>query len=96
MDRISTEPTPAGVVIDVKVVPGGSRDQIVGPLAGALKVKVSAPPEGGKANKAVCALLADALGVAKRDVAVIAGRTRPAKRIEVRGIDADEARRRLA
>ncbi|MBI1373844.1 MAG: DUF167 domain-containing protein [Phycisphaera sp.] len=79
----------------MKVVPGGSRDQIVGLLGDALKVKVSAPPEGGKANKAVCALIAKATGVAKRDVAVVSGATQPHKRIGITGIDAATARQRL-
>ncbi|MBI1369811.1 MAG: YggU family protein [Planctomycetes bacterium] len=74
------------VIIEVKVVPGASRDQIVGRLGEAIKVKVSAPAEGGKANAAVCALLAEKLGVSKRDVQVVSGHTQPHKRIAVRGI----------
>jgi uncharacterized protein (TIGR00251 family) len=84
------------VLIRIKVVPGGSRDQIAGTLGDALKIKVSAPPEGGKANAAVCALLARALGVAKRDVVVIAGHTQPHKQIRVAGISANAAAATLA
>lgn len=47
--------------LTVKVVPGSSRDQIVGWLGDALKVKVTAPPEKGRANAAVVAILADRL-----------------------------------
>lgn len=75
------------VTIDVKVVPGGSRDAIVGRLGEALKIKVSAPPEGGKANAAVCALLAKTLGVAKRDVQIVAGYSQPNKQVAIRGAD---------
>ena len=89
-DSLNIETTDAGAAFDVKVVPGGSRDQIVGVLDGALKLKVAAPPEGGKANKAVIALLAKTLGVSKRDITIIAGRTNPHKRIAVAGCTADQ------
>ncbi|MFM7075771.1 MAG: DUF167 domain-containing protein, partial [Planctomycetaceae bacterium] len=49
--------------LEVKVVPGSSRDQIVGWLGDALKIKVTAPPEKGKANERVVELLAGALGI---------------------------------
>jgi len=94
-DALDIVETGTGVEFAVKVVPGGSRDEIVGLLGEALKVKVSAPPEGGKANKAVCALIAKTLGVPKRNVAVVSGPTQPNKRIGVTGIHAEAARRRL-
>lgn len=83
--------TDDGVVIDVHVQPGGSRDEIVGRHGDALKVKVSAPPEGGKANKAVCRLLADAFDVPSSAVEVVSGSTSRRKRIRLAGIDAGTA-----
>ena len=47
-----------GIEIRIKVVPGASRSQIVGPLSDRLKVRIAAPPEGGKANRALIDLLA--------------------------------------
>jgi len=87
--------TAEGIVIAVKAVPGASRDAIVGRLGDALKVKVAAPPEGGKANAAICQLLAEALGVAKRDVTVASGHAQPNKQIAVAGTDAKTALNRL-
>ena len=84
-----------GIILHVKAVPGGSRDAVAGVLGDALKIKVSAPAENGKANKATCALLAKELSVAKWDVAVVGGWTNPNKRVEVQGVDAAEVRRRL-
>lgn len=85
----------AGVVIRLKAVPGARRDEITGVLGDRLKVRVSAPPEGGKANRAICALLAETLGVKGRDVEIISGHTSPEKTARVVGIDPAAAERRL-
>ena len=74
------------VVFEVQVVPRASRDEIVGEHAGALKVAVTAPPVGGAANQAVCALLAKALGVAKGRVRVVKGETSKRKQVAVEGV----------
>ncbi len=55
---------PALITLKVKVVPGASRTQLSGWLGDMLKVRVSAPPEKGKANAAVEALLARDVGPA--------------------------------
>ena len=46
---------------------------------------MAAPPEGGKANVAICALLAKTIGVAKRAVEVESGATNPEKTVRVTG-----------
>jgi uncharacterized protein (TIGR00251 family) len=83
-------------VIAVKVVPGAAKDEIVGWLESALKVRVQAPPEDGRANRALEALLAEALGLKKNAVTVAAGRSSARKRVEVVGLSRDEIVRRLA
>lgn len=85
-----------GVRVKVKVVPGSSRNRIVGELGDRLKVSVSAPPEGGKANDAVCGLIAGALGVAVRDVSVLDGHGRPQKTIGVTRVSVEQARAALS
>ncbi len=81
--------------IHLKVVPNSRRDQIVGPYADRLKVKVAAPPEDGRANKAVCQLLADALNISPRDIEITAGHTSPEKTIRVTGLTAALAQQAL-
>lgn len=90
-----TAQSDGSLLLAVKVVPGSSRQRIVGPLGEALKVAVSAPPEGGKANRAVCELLADALGLPARDVSVAAGGGTPFKTVRIVGATAEEVRARL-
>ncbi len=80
-----------GVEIAVKVVPGASRDRIVGPLGDDLKIQVAAPPEKGRANAAVVRLLAEALGVSENKVSVVAGPTSPRKTVRVEGVSAEQA-----
>jgi uncharacterized protein len=76
------------VQFPIKVVPGASRDRVVGLLGDALKIQVAAPPEQGKANAAVCALLAIVLGVPPRAVRVAAGSAQPRKTVAVAGLTA--------
>jgi len=81
--------------IDLKVIPNASRDQIVGWYGNALKVKTATPPEGGKANKAICALLAKELNLAKNAVSVVKGATSPLKTVRLEGISEAELRERI-
>ena len=90
----STSKVPA-TRIALKVVPGSRRAQIVGALGDRLKVKVAAAPEDGKANKAVCELLAEALKISVRDVSIIAGHSNPEKIALVVGLGPDEVEARL-
>jgi uncharacterized protein (TIGR00251 family) len=78
--------------LSLKVVPGSSRDEIVGWLGDSLKVKVKAPPEKGRANEAVIALLADRLGIDASSIAVVTGHGSPAKVVAVEGMDDETIR----
>jgi len=81
-----------GILIRLKVVPGSRQDAIAGAYGDRLKVKVAAPPEDGRANEAVCALLARTLGVHRRDVSVVSGATNPEKVVRVTGVSEQAAR----
>ncbi len=93
---VATSPGAAPTVrVAVKAVPGSSRDAIAGALGDRLKVRIAAPPEDGRANKAIEALLAQACGLHARDASIISGHTRPEKTVELRGIDPPTAIRLL-
>lgn len=61
----------------------------------ALRIKLTAPPVEGKANKALIALLADLLHVSKSDISIVAGEARREKLVEVSGLSGDELKQRL-
>ena len=72
------------IELTLKVIPKSSRDEIVGVQeSGALKVKVTAAPEKGKANVAVCEVLARAFAVSRRNVTILQGETSQNKRVRI-------------
>lgn len=76
-------------------MPKASKNEIAGWIGDALKVRVTAPPERGKANEAVVQILATTLDVAPELVRLITGATRERKTLEVRGMSDAEMHRRL-
>jgi uncharacterized protein len=92
----SASPDARGTLVRLKVVPGASRSRIVGPHGDALKVQVAAPPERGRANAAVCALLAEILGVPPRTVVLVRGETDARKIVRVEGLSPEEVERGLS
>ncbi len=83
-----------GVAFAVHVTPRARRPGVGGVHDGALRVAVSAPPTGGRANGACVRALAEALGVRPSEVEVDPGSKSRRKRVRVRG-PADELTRRL-
>ncbi len=80
--------TAAGVIIDVRLTPRGGRDAIDGSERRddgrvVVKARVRAAPSDGEANAALCRLIAGALGIASRDVTIVAGATSRLKRVQL-------------
>jgi uncharacterized protein len=82
--------------LSVKVVPGASRDRVAGRYGDAIKVQVSAPPEGGKANQALIELVASVLGVRPNQVRIAKGQARSRKLVQIDGLTQTEVDARLA
>jgi uncharacterized protein YggU (UPF0235/DUF167 family) len=80
----------------IKVVPASSRNCIAGWLGDTLKVRVTAQPERGKANAAVEATIAEALGISIASARVIQGKTSARKIVEILGLSEAEVYRRLS
>lgn len=73
------------ITFDVLVQPRASRAKLGPRHDGRIKISVTAPPVDGEANAAVIELIAKSLGVARRDVEVIAGASSRRKTIRVTG-----------
>ena len=86
----------AAVRFSVHVQPRATRTEIVGQHGAALKVRVHALPVDGAANTAVVDLLADRLGVPRRNVRVVVGMTSRAKVVEIHGVTERDVRQLLA
>jgi uncharacterized protein len=84
------EETAEGIIIDVKIIPSSSRDSMAGSLEGVLRIKVSAPPEKGKANKSLINFLSKRTGLKNKDISIISGKTNPLKRVKLCNITADK------
>jgi uncharacterized protein YggU (UPF0235/DUF167 family) len=71
----------------VRVTPRAGRNEVAGEREGVLLVRVTAPPEGGRANAAACKVVARALGIAPSRVTVARGAGSRQKSLRVEGVD---------
>ena len=83
---------PEGVTLRVHIVPGASRTEIKGPYGDAIKVRVSAPPEGGRANQALVDFVEGATG---GRASILSGASSRTKVILIRGVDAATVQQRF-
>ena len=89
------QPSPDGVLIEVRVIPRASKSGIAGTRDGALLVRLNAPPVEGAANAELVEVIANALGVPKRAVSIVSGERGRLKRVAIAGVTLEEARSRL-
>jgi uncharacterized protein (TIGR00251 family) len=79
----------------IRLQPRARRTEVTGERGGRIVVRVTAPPVDGRANEALCALVADRAGVPARRVSVVRGHTSRDKTVRVDGVDAEALRRAL-
>ena len=83
------------IVLRLHVQPGAGRSAVTGRYGDAVKVKVAAPPERGRANEAVIELVASLLGAKPTQVGLVSGESSRTKRVQVTGVVVDDVRRVL-
>ena len=84
-----------GAVLKVQVQPRASRDEVVGPHGDGLKIRITAAPVAGAANKHLLKFLAKKLKISQSRLSITSGATSRAKSIAIEGISAEEVRQRL-
>jgi uncharacterized protein (TIGR00251 family) len=86
-----------GILLDLRISPGARRSSIEGPCGeSALKLKVAAPPEDGKANAKAERFLAELLDIPRSNVTVVRGASSRDKVVLVRGVGPSETRKLLS
>ena len=85
----------ASTRLRLRVSPGAGKSGIVGRHGDAWKVRVTAPPENGRANDAVLRLLADALSMPRASVTLVSGHTGRDKIVLLDGVGPAQTERRL-
>ena len=88
-------PSTSGARLSLRVQPRASRNEIAGVAAGAVRVRLTAPPVDGAANEALLRFLADRLDVSRSALTLVSGHTARTKVVEVTGVSAEEVARRL-
>lgn len=83
-------PSRKPVRFEVHVQPRASRTELAGLHAGALKVRVAAPPVDAAANRALIEFLAERLGVSRRSVRIVAGEKSRTKLLEADGVTPEQ------
>ena len=81
------------VVFSVRLQPRASRDEVVGELAGALKIRLQAPAVEGRANQALVDFLSHLLKTPKSAVRILSGDRSRRKRIEITGVTRSQIER---
>lgn len=87
--------SPRGVTLSLYIQPNASKNEIIGPHNGALKVKIKAPPVEGQANKELIHFLAKCLQVQKRQIEILRGESGRQKQVFIADVTAEQIRRQL-
>jgi uncharacterized protein (TIGR00251 family) len=82
-------------IINVRVIPRSGKPGIAGTRGDAILVRLNAPPVDGAANAELIEVLADALGVSKRAVSIVAGERSRQKRVHIEGLSASDVTAKL-
>jgi uncharacterized protein (TIGR00251 family) len=85
-----------GCILPVRAQPGARKTGVVGEQGGSLKVAVTAPPDQGRANKALVEVIREALNLKRSQVTLLSGETSREKKFLIHGLTREELSERVA
>jgi uncharacterized protein (TIGR00251 family) len=85
----------AAIILKIHLHPRASRDEICGLYGDALKVRITAPPLEGKANKALKRFIAKKLNLSSLQVEIIAGERSREKILKLSGVTQENIEKAL-
>lgn len=89
------EVTKNSIRLHILIQPKASKNEIVGPHNGMIKIKITAPPVDGRANEGLIEFLSDVLDIPKRDIILAKGETSRNKTVDIYGLDEKTVREKL-
>ncbi|WP_363315397.1 DUF167 domain-containing protein [Thermosulfurimonas sp.] len=87
---LAVQKHPEGTLLRVRVQPRARKNEIVGYHGEALKIRLTAPAQEGRANAALLEFLAQRLKIARRNLTLLSGEKSREKIILIRGLDPEE------
>ena len=84
--------TPAGAVLNLRIVPRAAKNALAGEHGDALKIRLCAPPVDGAANAALVEFLAETFALPRARVQLLSGQTSRTKRVLLAGLSAAQVR----
>lgn len=95
MDPPFVQDSGEGTILQVRVQPNASRDEVAGVLDGRLRIRLTSPPVEGAANKACIRFLSKRLGIAKTRISILRGEHTRNKVIGIGGMKGEGVRKKL-
>jgi hypothetical protein len=87
---------PEGIFLSVHLQPRAAKNEVIGPMGGHLKVRVTAPPIEGAANEACREFLSNIFGIAKGRIRIVSGSKSRVKKVLLEGMDLETATSRIS
>lgn len=81
-----------GVRLHLFIQPKASKNEVVGPHNGEIKIKITSPPVDGEANAGLIEFLSKLFKIPKRDITLVKGETNRHKVVELAGVSMTQAR----